>query len=169
MSSSRAGVRFLATAREGDWQYSGPMSIARKVPTTFSYSYRSFEVTMADIFAKAKRSAVMSSIRGRGNKDTEIALAKLLRRHGIKGWRRHPQLLGKPDFVFRTAKIAVFVDGCFWHGCPKHSKLPANNRAFWSKKLSSNKTRDRLVTRTLRSSGHRVCSCIPSEQAFQEP
>lgn len=111
---------------------------------------------MSDVFTKAKRSEVMSRIRGRDNKDTEIALAKLLRRHGIKGWRRYQRLLGKPDFVFRSARVALFVDGCFWHGCPKHSTMPVNNRAFWNRKLSANKVRDRLVTLQLRASGWRV-------------
>jgi DNA mismatch endonuclease (patch repair protein) len=98
----------------------------------------------------------MSRIRGRGNKDTELALAKLLRRHGIKGWRRNQPIFGKPDFIFRQARLALFVDGCFWHGCPKHATKPAKNRAFWRRKLSANKQRDRVVTRTLRSRGWRV-------------
>ena len=65
-------------------------------------------------------------------------------------------LPGRPDFVFPRQRLAVFVDGCFWHGCPKHSNMPANNRAFWMKKLTGNQTRDRLVTRTLRKNGWRV-------------
>jgi DNA mismatch endonuclease (patch repair protein) len=62
----------------------------------------------------------------------------------------------KPDFVFRQVRLAVFVDGCFWHGCPKHATKPANNRAFWKKKLAGNKTRDRVVNRILRRAGWRV-------------
>jgi DNA mismatch endonuclease (patch repair protein) len=111
---------------------------------------------MPDVFTKAKRSEVMSRIRSRGNKDTELALAKLLRRHGITGWRRHQPVFGKPDFIFRKARLAVFVDGCFWHGCPKHATKPANNRAFWQRKLMSNRRRDLLVSRTLRTRGWRV-------------
>jgi DNA mismatch endonuclease (patch repair protein) len=98
----------------------------------------------------------MSRIRGRGNKETEIVLAVLLRRNGITGWRRHLPLLGRPDVAFPKYKIAVFVDGCFWHGCPKHSNMPINNRAFWVRKLSGNKSRDTLVTRTLRKNGWQV-------------
>jgi DNA mismatch endonuclease (patch repair protein) len=109
-----------------------------------------------DVFTKAKRSEVMSRIRGRGNKETELALASLLRRHRIWGWRRQQPLFGKPDFVFCLARVAVFVDGCFWHRCPKHSNLPANNRAFWKKKMASNKARDQRVNRTLRKKGWRV-------------
>ena len=111
---------------------------------------------MPDVFTKAKRSDVMSRIRGRGNKETELALMKLLRRGHITGWRRHQPVFGKPDFVFREARLAVFVDGCFWHGCPKHCKTPAGNRAFWKKKLAANKTRDRRVNRILRKNGWRV-------------
>src|SRR5688500_1907499 len=84
---------------------------------------------MPDVFTPAKRSHVMSRIRGRGNKDTELALAALLRRNGIAGWRRHQPVFGKPDFVFPKLRLAIFVDGCFWHCCPGHSNLPVNNRA----------------------------------------
>ena len=92
----------------------------------------------------------MSRIRSRGNKDTEVALAKLFRRNKIIGWRRNQKVFGKPDFVFPKIKLALFVDGCFWHGCPKHGTQPKGNRAFWRRKFSRNKKRDRLVTRTLR-------------------
>ena len=112
--------------------------------------------SMPDVFTKAKRSEVMSRIRGRGNKDTELALVKLFRRHRITGWRRNQPVFGKPDFVFLQLKLAAFVDGCFWHGCPKHATKPKNNRAFWRRKFSSNKRRDALVTRTLRRAGWRV-------------
>ncbi len=111
---------------------------------------------MADVFTKAKRSEVMSRIRGRGNKDTELALMKLFRASGITGWRRHQPVFGKPDFIFRKVRVAVFVDGCFWHGCPKHCNIPANNRAFWKKKFAANKARDRRVNQTLRKSGWSV-------------
>ena len=112
---------------------------------------------MPDVFSKAKRSQVMSSIRACGNKDTEVALMQLIRRQGITGWRRHLRVFGKPDFAFQKLKLAVFVDGCFWHACPKHSNLPVNNRSFWKRKLEANKRRDRLVTRTLRSQNWQVC------------
>jgi DNA mismatch endonuclease (patch repair protein) len=106
-----------------------------------------------DVFTKAKRSQVMSRIRGRGNKDTELALMKLFRRHHITGWRRNQNVFGKPDFVFRQMRLALFVDGCFWHCCPRHCNTPANNRAFWKKKFAANKARDRRVNQTLRKDG----------------
>lgn len=135
---------------------------------------------MPDVFTKAKRSEVMSRIRSRGNKDTELALVKLLRQEGITGWRRHVSLplevpssklqvpssmarresrptgKVKPDFVFPKRRLAVFVDGCFWHGCPKHATKPRHNAAFWRKKFATNIARDRRVTRALRTAGWRV-------------
>lgn len=111
---------------------------------------------MPDVFTKAKRSEVMSRIRGSGNKATELALAKLFRQNRIAGWRRHQKVFGRPDFAFREKRLAVFVDGCFWHGCPRHCKIPAGNRAFWEKKLSANRERDRHVNRELRKLGWRV-------------
>lgn len=65
-------------------------------------------------------------------------------------------MFGKPDFIFSKFRLAIFVDGCFWHGCPKHATKPKNNREFWLRKLSANKRRDKLVTRTLRKTGWRV-------------
>lgn len=111
---------------------------------------------MADVFTKAKRSEVMSRIRSSGNKETELAMIKLFRKHKITGWRRNYPLFGKPDFTFPQQKVVVFVDGCFWHGCPKHSNMPRNNRAFWKRKLDSNKARDRKVNRMLRQKGWKV-------------
>jgi DNA mismatch endonuclease (patch repair protein) len=111
---------------------------------------------MPDVFTKAKRSDVMSRIRSRGNQATELAFIKLLHQNGITGWRRHQPVYGNPDFIFRKQKVAVFVDGCFWHGCPKHCKTPTGNRAFWKKKLAANKARDRRVNRVLRKEGWRV-------------
>ena len=70
--------------------------------------------------------------------------------------RRRSVFRVRPDFVFPKLKIAVFVDGCFWHACPKHATQPKNNAEFWQRKLDANKARDRLVTRTLKQSGWRV-------------
>lgn len=62
----------------------------------------------------------------------------------------------RPDFVFRKLRLAVFVDGCFWHGCPLHGAHPKNNEEFWKKKLDANHKRDLKVTRTLRQNNWRV-------------
>src|SRR5665213_312910 len=124
------------------------------------------EKKRSDVFTKAKRSEVMSRIRSRGNKDTEVALAKLFRRNKITGWRKQIEVRiqksdvrifkVRPDFIFSKLKLAIFVDGCFWHGCPKHGTQPKGNRAFWKNKFVRNKARDVLVTRTLRSAKWRV-------------
>ena len=111
---------------------------------------------MADIFTKAKRSQVMAAIRSTGNRTTEEALASAFRRLGVKGWCRHVDLPGKPDFVFRKQRLAVFVDGCFWHNCPKHGHIPHSNREYWRKKLKRNQERDRDTNRELRKRGWRV-------------
>ena len=111
---------------------------------------------MADVFDKDRRSQIMSRVRGRGNKNTELKLIVLFRKHGISGWRRHARIFGNPDFVFPKLRVAVFVDGCFWHSCPMHHSMPESNRGFWNKKLQRNKTRDRLVNKTLHGKGWKV-------------
>lgn len=111
---------------------------------------------MADVFTPEKRSQVMSRIRSKGNRATELALSKLLRSHRIRGWRRHLPLPGTPDFAFRSHKIAIFVDGCFWHSCPKCSNRPVSNADFWAKKLSANVVRDQRVNAALVQKGWRV-------------
>ena len=100
----------------------------------------------------------MSAIRGKGNKDTELRMMALFRVYGFTGWRRGLVLVGKPDFVFRRERVVVFVDGCFWHGCPKpkHAPLPKTRAEWWAAKLSRNKERDRVVTRALRKAGWKV-------------
>lgn len=111
---------------------------------------------MADTWTKEKRSEVMSLVRSRGNKNTELIVVRLFRENGITGWRRHPPVFGRPDFAFYRHRLALFVDGCFWHRCPKHARNPKSNLTFWSKKFSANKMRDRLVNRTLRIKGWKV-------------
>ena len=111
---------------------------------------------MADVFSKRKRSQIMAAIRSHGNKDTELKLATILRTYHITGWRRQQPLPGKPDFVFPKQRLAVFVDGCFWHGCPKHGRKPDTNRRYWLPKLLRNKKRDQTVSRQLRAAGWRV-------------
>jgi DNA mismatch endonuclease, patch repair protein len=111
---------------------------------------------MADVFTRKKRSEVMSKIRGRGNLSTEMRMIALMRTNGIKGWRRHHRLPGRPDFVFLRERVAVFVDGCFWHGCPAHYVEPRTAAAFWRAKISGNRARDRRNSRALRRLGWRV-------------
>lgn len=111
---------------------------------------------MADVFTKQVRSRVMSAIRSAGNVSTELRLVALMRLHAVKGWRRGSQLPGKPDFVFPSLRLAVFVDGCFWHGCPRCSRGVDTNGAFWREKIAGNRRRDLRVSRRLRGMGWRV-------------
>jgi len=108
---------------------------------------------VSDIWTSAKRSQVMASVKGKGNKSTELALIALLRAGSINGWRRHLPLPGKPDFCFLKQKVAVFVDGCFWHGCPRCYRRPKSNVDFWDGKVTANLARDRRVNQELRNKG----------------
>src|SRR6478736_10525923 len=93
----------------------------------------------------------MRAIRGRGNLSTEVAFARVLRSERVSGWRRHLELPGRPDFSWPSLRVAVFIDGCFWHGCPRCYRPPRRNSAFWRDKIVSNKARDRRITARLRS------------------
>jgi DNA mismatch endonuclease (patch repair protein) len=98
----------------------------------------------------------MSRIRSHGNAATEIRFIRLLKDSGITGWRRGHRLYGSPDFVFLKFRLAVFVDGCFWHGCPRCYSEPKSNRVFWRRKIVANRKRALVVKRALRESGWRV-------------
>lgn len=95
----------------------------------------------------------MSKIKSTGNRATEEKLVSILRGNKIRGWRRRAKIFGSPDFVFPSARVAVFVDGCFWHGCRMHGGIPKSNRSFWAQKIARNMVRDRKVRRVLRASG----------------
>jgi len=111
---------------------------------------------VSDVFSPAERSRVMAAVRSRGNRSTELLLAALFRSAKITGWRRHYKITGKPDFAFPKEKIAVFVDGCFWHGCPRCGALPASNRAYWRAKIARNTVRDARQSQTLKKRKWRV-------------
>jgi DNA mismatch endonuclease (patch repair protein) len=111
---------------------------------------------VADTLTVKERSERMARVHSHGNHSTELRLMLLFRTHGIVGWRRHIPLIGNPDFVFRKARVAVFVDGCFWHGCPRHARVPKSRVDFWLTKLAKNAERDRVVSRMLRSKGWKV-------------
>lgn len=109
--------------------------LPRKVPTT------------------PQRSRIMASIRSRRNKSTEERLIKIMRWHNITGWRRDWPLSGKPDFVFPKYRLAIFVDGCFWHGCPRCYTEPRKNAEYWREKIRRNILRDRRIVRLLKTEG----------------
>ncbi len=112
---------------------------------------------MTDIYSKAKRSEIMSRVKNRRT-EPEDKVAALLRELGVKYRRNVKTLPGQPDFVVRSEKTVIFVNGCFWHGHPNcnRAKLPASNRAFWERKITTNKKRDRRNARQLRKQGWHV-------------
>jgi len=102
----------------------------------------------------ASRSRMMSKIRGKHNHTTEAALRMALVRSGVRGWEMHPTpIQGRPDFVFRRKRLVVFVDGCFWHGCPMCGHIPRTRSSFWGLKISRNRRRDRTTSDVLRAAG----------------
>lgn len=105
---------------------------------------------MADTFTKEQRSDIMRKVKSNRNKSTELKLIQIFKAHKITGWRRTYKLFGKPDFVFPNQRIAVFVDGCFWHGHECRNTIPKNNVDYWQQKIKKNKKRDRIVTKALR-------------------
>src|ERR1700730_11949883 len=109
-----------------------------------------------DHVSKEIRSKIMAAVRSRGNATTELPLAKLLSSAHIRGYRKHWPVAGKPDFAWPGRRIAVFVDGCFWHGCARCRSLPTSNVEFWRHKIEANRRRDRRTTRSLRRQGWKV-------------
>jgi DNA mismatch endonuclease (patch repair protein) len=111
---------------------------------------------MADVFDKDTRSAVMSKVRSKGNKSTELRLIEVFSERSIKGWRRNYPVKGHPDFVFPKRRIAIFVDGCFWHGHDCRNTRPKENEAFWTAKRERNMVRDKAVTEEFERRGWTV-------------
>lgn len=120
-----------------------------------------------DPLSKRQRSALMAKVKGRGNLSTEALVEAGLRDSHIVGWRRHSEtVLGRPDFYFPRKRVAVFVDGCFWHSCPKcRRRVPKTRRAFWLAKIEGNRRRDQRIRRRLRASGYHVLSIWEHELA----
>ncbi|MBV9157612.1 MAG: very short patch repair endonuclease [Acidobacteriaceae bacterium] len=120
-----------------------------------------------DHVTKEVRSKIMAAVHSQGNTTTELPLARLLWAAGIRGYRKHWNVPGKPDFAWPGRKLAVFVDGCFWHGC-RCKYLPRTNTEFWKKKIENNKRRDRHVTQALRRNGWtvlRIRECVVRKPA----
>ena len=111
---------------------------------------------MADVFDGKRRSEIMKKVRSRNNKSTELKLIQVFRENSIKGWRRGYPVKGHPDFVFLDKKIAVFVDGCFWHGHDCRNTRPADHAEYWAKKRERNIRHDKEVTAMFEQRGWRV-------------
>jgi DNA mismatch endonuclease, patch repair protein len=111
---------------------------------------------MTDTISTETRSKVMASVHSSGNKATELKLIRIMRKKHIKGWRRHQRLPGNPDFVFRKERLCIFVDGCFWHGCKTHCRMPKSHQEYWNTKIDNNRKRDRRINQLLRANGWEV-------------
>jgi DNA mismatch endonuclease, patch repair protein len=123
---------------------------------------------MADTFSKRKRSQIMAAVKSNGNKATELKLISIFRANKILGWRRNRKIEGKPDFVFQKERVALFVDGCFWHGCPIHCRRPISNRSYWLQKITRNQKRDVAIQKKLREMGWHVLRIWEHELRFPD-
>jgi DNA mismatch endonuclease, patch repair protein len=103
---------------------------------------------------RLSKSAQMARVKNR-NTDLELLLRRALWATGLR-FRVCVKLPGTPDIAFKSARVAIFVDGCFWHGCPIHYRKPSTNVSFWQEKLSNNIFRDRRVDDQLTELGFRV-------------
>lgn len=103
-----------------------------------------------DVHSKQQRSFNMSRIKSTGTKP-ELKLRKYLWSKGLRGYRIKSKVIGRPDIYYPKAKLAIFIDGCFWHMCPKCFIAPKTNEEFWSKKLGINVVRDRIIDQKLTS------------------
>ena|ERR1700730_4402027 len=122
-----------------------------------------------DRISKAARSKTMSAIRKRGNRSTEWRLRSALIRAGLSGWTLHERgVLGCPDFWFDRSRLAVFVDGCFWHGCQECCAIPKQNAGYWRPKITGNMERDRSYTARLKRIGIKVIRVWEHSLADQE-
>lgn len=111
---------------------------------------------MADVFDSKKRSDIMSKVHSKNNKSTELKLIQIFQKNNITGWRRNYPVKGHPDFVFLDKKIAIFVDGCFWHGHDCRNTCPSDNAEYWNKKRERNIRHDNEVTALFEQRGWTV-------------
>lgn len=111
---------------------------------------------MSDIFGKEARSEIMRAVKSKNTKSTELALIALFKEYNIVGWRHSYNVKGHPDFVFLEKRIAIFVDGCFWHGHDCRNTRPEANAEYWSKKRERNIQRDKETTARFEKRGWTV-------------
>ena len=110
---------------------------------------------MTDCFSPEQRSAVMRAV-GREDTPAEVNIRRALWHEGVRYRTHRPTAGAKPDICVVAARVAIFVDGCFWDGCPKHYTSPEANAEFWRRKLERNQARDRRNDRDLREAGWEV-------------
>lgn len=117
---------------------------------------------MADVYSKEKRSEIMRKIRGKWTKP-EREVHNLLKSAHVRH-RMHPRIPGNPDVLVKDRNLAVFLDGCFWHGCPKHYKAPKSNTGYWGPKIEANRRRDVRKRAAVRKAGYRTLRIWECEQ-----
>ena len=119
---------------------------------------------MTDNLRPEIRRRTMQAVKGKDTK-LELRLFSMLARMGLRGWKKHVDgVYGKPDAAFAGRRVAVFVDGCFWHGCPRCRRpLPAANGTYWKRKIARNKVRDRTNDSRLRRAGWTVVRIMEHE------
>jgi DNA mismatch endonuclease (patch repair protein) len=103
----------------------------------------------------------------RSSSGPEMLIRRELHSRGLRFRVNHPQLPGRPDIAFTAARLAVFIDGCFWHSCPDHSVLPKNNRDWWRSKLERNVERDREKDTQLEKLGWTVIHVWEHEEPLE--
>lgn len=111
---------------------------------------------MADVFSQSERTNIMRQVKSKGNRSTEMKLIDVFRDANIKDWRRNYNVKGHPDFVFLNQKIAVFVDGCFWHGHDCRNTRPEANKEYWQRKREKNIQHDKEITKLFQERGWTV-------------
>ena len=108
---------------------------------------------MSDVFDTSKRSQIMKRVKFKNNKSTELKLIQIFKDNHITGWKRNYPVKGHPDFVFLDKRIAVFVDGCFWHGHDCRNTRPSDNAEYWNKKRERNIQHDKEITELFEQRG----------------
>lgn len=110
---------------------------------------------MVDTFSSDKRSAIMRAVKAKDTK-LEIAFRSALWKHGMRFCKHVKSLPGKPDIVFPSLRMSIFIDSCFWHGCPIHFRIPKSNINYWEHKINRNRQRDEEINRKYKEMGWEI-------------
>ena len=130
--------------------------VAREVPSATGGTIEGTTHQVVDVLSPEQRRRNMQAVRNSETKG-EIRLRAALRNRGLTGYRKNAStVVGRPDVAYTRWRVAIFLDGCFWHGCPACYVSPKSNEAFWQTKLAQNQARDTVVTTALREAGWTV-------------
>lgn len=110
---------------------------------------------MPEKIPKEKRSEIMKAVKSYDSK-IEVTFRKSLWKFGFRYRKNAGSYFGKPDIVLKKHKTVIFIDSCFWHGCPEHLRMPSSNRDYWVKKIEKNKNRDLQVNKHYHDRGWAV-------------